>query len=447
MPKKNTNQIKKSLTSHGIRQLAKSRRLQLKFHQTLRFPKNFLWGASTSAHQIEGNNIYNDWWQWETKSKKRHHSGKACNSRKLYETDFQMAKSLHQNAHRFSIEWSRVEPREGFFDANSIHHYRKVIRSLKRKRMAPFVTLHHFTIPSWLAQKGGWANASSRVYFARFVECIVKELGRDVDFWITINEPLVYSTMSCLAGLWPPQKISHWLMFKTYKNLILAHKSVYRIIHAIYKKKLWGKPNVGIASNSVSIYSYKKHSFFNWFFSLMGDWIWNHSFITFSRKCHDFIGVNYYFHYRVKDLHFRTLRFYIEARQEHREMSSVGWEVYPQGIFDVLIDMNSYTLPIYITENGIATTNESKRSRYLVSYLKEVYHAIQAGVDVRGYFYWSLIDNYEWEKGFHPRFGLVGVNYKNFQRTRRKAAFIYSRICKSNSVPHSLLRYLGHSVQ
>lgn len=445
--KKFSNGIKKLLSPAGISMAAKKKGLRLKFHQTLYFPKAFLWGASTSAHQVEGNNIFNDWWQWEMKSKKRRHSGKACNQRKLYDKDFHLAQELHQNAHRFSIEWSRIEPREGSWDINAVEYYKNIIRSLRKKHIEPFVTLHHFTNPSWFIQKGGWANPVSQYYFSRYIRFIVNELGRDVNFWITINEPLVYSTMSYLAGIWPPEKKSYWLMFQSYKNLIRAHKKAYRIIHSIYKKKLWGKPNIGIASNSVSIYSYKKHSFFNWIFGLVGDWIWNHSFFTFSRKYHDFIGVNYYFHYRVRDLHFKTLRFYVEARQEHREMSSVGWEVYPQGIFDVLIDMNSYQLPIYITENGIATTNESKRSRYLVSYLKEVYHAIQAGADVRGYFYWSLIDNFEWEKGFQPKFGLVAVNYKNFKRTPRRAAFIYSKICQSNSMPHSFLKYLGHSVR
>lgn len=439
--------MKKLLTPQGVNTAAKRRRMRLKFHQTLYYPKNFFWGTSTSSHQVEGNNIFNDWWQWEMQSKKRHHSGRACDQRKHFEKDFEIAKKLHQNAHRFSIEWSRIEPKEGCWDMEAVQYYKNIIRSLRKKHIEPFVTLHHFTNPAWFSKKGGWACASSQYYFSRYVKFIVEELGYEVHYWMTINEPLVYSTMSYLAGLWPPEKKSYWLMLKSYRNLIRAHKKAYRVIHSIYKKKLWGKPNVGIASNSVSIYSYKKHSFSNWMFTLVSDWIWNHSFFTFSRRCHDFIGVNYYFHYRVKGLHFQTLRFYLEARQEHREMTSVGWEVYPQGIFDVLVDLNSYKLPIFITENGIATTNESKRSRYLISYLKEVYHAIQAGVDVRGYFYWSLIDNFEWEKGFEPRFGLIGINYRTMKRKLRKAAMLYSKISENNSIPHGFLRFLGHNVE
>jgi len=439
--------MKKVLSPSQISRAAKRRSLKLKFHQTLNFPKHFYWGTSTSAHQVEGNNIFNDWWQWEGKSKKHSHSGRAANQRDFYEKDFSLAKKMHQNAHRFSIEWSRIEPRQGSFDAHAVQYYKNLIRSLKRKKIQPFITLHHFTNPSWFSEKGGWANSRSRYYFARYVEFIVSELGREVDFWITINEPLVYATMSYLAGLWPPEKRSYWQMFLVYRNLILAHRRAYSVIHGIYKKRLWGKPNVGIASNSVSLYSYKRHSFFNWVFCLVSDWIWNHSFFAFSKHFHDFIGVNYYFHYRIRDLHFKTLRFYVDARQEHREMTSVGWEVYPQGMFDVLIDMNSYGLPIYVTENGIATTNESKRSRYLISYLKELYHAIQAGVDVRGYFYWSLIDNFEWEKGFEPRFGLIEVNYRTMKRKMRKAALLYAKICENNSIPHNFLRFLGHAVE
>ncbi|KKQ56047.1 MAG: Beta-glucosidase [Parcubacteria group bacterium GW2011_GWA2_38_13] len=447
MAKINKKQIKKLLTPQGVNTRALRRSIRLKFHQTLYFPKDFFWGTSTSSHQVEGNNIFNDWWRWETQSKKRHHSGKACDQKKYFEKDFEMAKKMHQNAHRFSIEWSRIEPKEGCWDLEAVQYYKNIIRSLRKKHIEPFVTLHHFTNPAWFSRKGGWDCASSQFYFSRYVKFIVEELGHDVHYWMTINEPLVYSTMSYLAGLWPPEKKSYWLMLKSYRNLIRAHKKAYRLIHSIYKKKLWGKPSVGIASNSVSIYSYKKHSLFNWFFALISDWIWNHSFFTFSRRYHDFIGINYYFHYRVRGLHFQTLRFYLEARQEHREMTSVGWEVYPQGIFDVLVDLNSYKLPIFVTENGIATTNESKRSRYLISYLKEVYHAIQAGVDVRGYFYWSLIDNFEWEKGFEPRFGLIGINYRTMRRKPRHAALLYSKICENNSIPHSFLKYLGHSVR
>lgn len=419
---------------------------KLKFHQTLQFPENFYWGTSTSAHQIEGDNMHNDWWAWENRSKERFRSGKACNGYKLYEEDVLIMKNLGFTSYRFSIEWSRIEPKKGSFDASAMVYYRNLIALLNKNNIKPFVTLHHFTNPLWFSSMGGWEKSSSVIYFQKYIQYVVDQLGDLVDFWITINEPLVYCTQSYLIGIWPPEQKSYFKTYKTYSHLMRAHKVAYRTIHALYRKKNWHKPKVAFCNNAVSLYSYEMHSFRAWLFIRLSDWLWNHSFYTFTRQTHDFIGINYYFHYRLKGRHLKALRFFCEARNEHREMTQIGWEVYPQGIFDVLIDMKKYKLPIYITENGIATINESKRIRYLISYIKEIYHAVQAGVKVRGYFYWSFIDNFEWEKGFRPRFGLVEVNFKDFTRKIRHAAEIYSKICKSNSLPHNLLRYLGHSV-
>lgn len=419
----------------------------MKFHRTLYFPKHFLWGTATSAHQVEGGNKHNDWWRWEKNSRKRFRSGSACDHYHRFEEDFDIIKNLQQNAHRFSIEWSRIEPIEDEWNIEAIEHYRKVILALHEKKIKPIITLHHFTNPEWFQRKGGWARRSSARYFARYVKFVVQELGDIAHFWITLNEPMVYATLSYLDGVWPPGKKSYFLAHRVYHNLARAHRKAYAIIHELYKKHDWHPPKVGVAMNTVSLYSYQMHSFSSWLFMRVADWLWNHSFYFFTGKTHDFIGINYYFHYRLKDLHFRPIRFFLEARAEKREMSSVGWEVYPQGIFDVLIDFRRYKLPIYITENGIATTNESKRTRYIVSYIKEVYHAIRAGVDVRGYFYWSLMDNFEWEKGFKPRFGLLRVNYATQERAPREAAEVYSEICRTNSLPHHLLKYLGHSVR
>jgi len=426
--------------------VAKIRAEKLKHHQTMQFPKNFFWGTSTSAHQVEGDNYYNDWWAWEHGKKNRRRSLKACDHYERFEEDFGLLKKMHQNAHRISVEWSRFEPEEDVWNPEAVKHYRRVLESLKEKGITPFVTIHHFTNPQWFMEKGGWENRKSPEYFSHFVERLVKELGDLTTFWITINEPLVYSTMSYLFGIWPPQKKNYISTYRVYRNLARAHKRAYSIIHKTHEKYRWKKPNVGISVNSVSFYSYKKHEFFSWLFLRVADWLWNHSFFALTGKTHDFIGINYYFHYRFKLNHFRTLQFFVEARHEHREMSSVGWEVYPQGIFDVLMDLKRHNLPMYVTENGIASRNESKRTRYLVSYVKEVYHAIQAGADVRGYFYWSFLDNFEWEKGFRPRFGLLDVNYKTQKRSFRHAARIYSEIASANSLLHKHLRYLGHSV-
>lgn len=297
-------------------------------------------------------------------------------------------------------------------------------------------------------QGRGWTKRSAVSAYLRYVRYVVGELGDLVEFWITINEPLVYALQSYLVGVWTPGRKSYWLTFKVYAHFVVAHRRAYREIRAIYRQRRWHRPKIGFTSNTVSLYAYRQHSITSWIFLRVADWIWNHSFLTLTGlRYHDFIAVNYYFHYRLKAAHFRTLRFFVEARQEHREMSQIGWEVYPQGIFDILVDLQRYRKPMYITESGIATTQETKRTRYLVAYLKEIYHAIQAGADVRGFFWWSLLDNFEWHLGFAPRFGMFGVNYRTQERTVRPIARVFKEIAEGNSIPHRMMRVLGHSVE
>lgn len=421
---------------------------RLKYYETLEFPNGFLWGAATSSHQVEGDNKNNDWWQWEHDKKfKRFESNKATNQYELYGKDIKLIKELNQNSHRFSIEWSRIEPKEGVWDYGAITHYKDELTKMKEAGIKTMVTLHHFTNPIWFAQKGGFAKRKSVFYFNRYTSFVVEQLGSLADFWITINEPGVYTTQSYLNGIWPPQIKSKQQALKVYLNLARCHKKVYKSITIIYKKRKWGKPKIGIAQNTISVHSYEPHSLKSFITVSLLNWLWNHSFFFLTKRKHDFLGINYYFHFRINHAVLKTFNFFVNAYEEHREMSSVGWEVYPQGIFNVLLDMKKYKLPIYITENGIATIDENKRSRYLISYLKEIYHAIYAGVPVKGYFYWSLIDNFEWEKGFEPRFGLMEVNYKTFERNIRSTARIYAKICQTNSIPHYLLKFLGFAVK
>ncbi len=425
-----------------------TRREKLKFYKDLEFPKGFLWGAATSSHQVEGDNKNNDWCAWETdKRYKRFSSGKAANQYELYKEDIKLIKELNQNAHRFYIEWSRIEPSEDIWDYSAIKHYKDELILMKKAGIKTMLTLHHFTNPVWFVQKGGFTKRKSVFYFNRYVSFVAEQFGDLVDFWITINEPGIYTTQSYLHGVWPPQIKNKYKTFKVYWYLAKSHKKAYQTIHKIYKKKNWQTPKVGIAQNAISIHSYKPYSFFSFIIASFINWLWNHSFFYLTKKHHDFLGINYYFHFRIDKSALKTFDIFINTYIEHREMSSVGWEIYSQGIFNVLLDMKRYKLPIYITENGIATVDENKRSRYLISYLKEVYHAIYAGVPVKGYFYWALIDNFEWEKGFDPRFGLVEVNFSTFQRSIRSTARIYSKICQTNSIPSYLLKFLGHGVK
>lgn len=381
----------------------------------IEFPKNFLWGTATSGHQVEGNN-FNDWSEWE-KSEKRikdlknpeeYISGRACDHYNLFEQDFDLAKQLNQNAHRFSIEWSRIEPEQGNFNQEEIEHYRRVILSLKQKNIEPFVTLWHWPIPIWLRDKGGWENKEIIEYFVRYAEKVVASFKNDVKFWITINEPMVYSSSSYFKGAWPPNKKNVFKCRKVLVNLFKAHRKAYQMIHQISPQA-----KVGISKNNV----FFEGNILAW----LANYSWNKYFLNKIKNYQDFIGLNYYFH--------KVFKF---NQNKNKEVSDMNWEIYPQGIYHLLKDLKKYDKPIYITENGLADARDEKREKFIKDHLFFIHKAIKEGIDVKGYFYWSLLDNFEWDKGFWPRFGLIEIDYSNLERKIRPSAYKYAEICRNN---------------
>ena len=401
----------------------------------LNFPEGFLWGAALSSHQVEGNN-FNDWSEWERENAERlaqiasrkewpdyilqnypnplqeenYLSGSACDHYNLFEKDFEIAKFLGQNAHRFSLEWSRLEPEEGKFSQEALEHYQQVILALRRQGLEPFVTLNHWTLPLWLVKKGGWQNSGAVKSFAQFTDFVARAFKDEVVFWLTLNEPLVYILHCYLKNLWPPQKKNFYLSFKVLMNLISAHKSAFNII-----KSFNPQAKVGLAENNV---------YFEDGLSFLAHWLVNRQFLDLIGRRMDFIGLNYYFHKK-----FRGFRF---VESESKNKSDLGWEIYPEGLYHVLKNLKRYHRPIYITENGLADAQDAQRAEFIKEHLKWVHRAISEGGDVRGYFYWSLLDNFEWDKGFWPRFGLVEVDYKTKERKIRQSALEYAKICKEN---------------
>lgn len=413
-------------------------------HGILDFPKDFLWGTASSAYQVEGNNVNADWWEWEKKNQPQaKQSGQACDQYNRYEEDFDLAKSLNLNSQRISIEWSRIEPIEGQFDEVEIKHYVQVLKALKKRGFTVMLTLHHFTNPLWFAQKGGWESLKAATYFERFVKKIVPEIKDYVDLWVTINEPGIYTFMAYLggddAGRFPPAKKSNTAALKVSWNFARAHKKAYRTIH-----KIVPNAKVGISQNVSSFGAFHKHSILEQLAVGLSDIFTNHSFYFLTKGYHDFLGINYYFNYRF-NLEKGLVPKIINPEAERFEVSDLGWEVYPEGLFEVLTDMSD-GLPIYISESGIASTNDDRRTRFLINFLQETYRAIKAGVKVKGFFYWSLTDNFEWHRGFEPRFGLVEIDYKTQKRIPRPSFDVYREIIKHNGIPHKLLRLLGHGL-
>ena len=378
----------------------------------------FYWGAASSSHQVEGN-TENDWTEFE-KKRGLEESGRATDHYNRFREDFDLAREIGHNAHRFSIEWSRIEPVEGEWDEKEIEHYREVISNLKARKIEPFITLWHWPVPIWFRDKGGWEWSGAPKAFERFVEKIVSEYPH-VKFWITLNEPNINSMNGYLKGKWPPGKHNLFSYFRVNKNLIQAHKNAYRKI-----KKNNSASQVGIAQNIV-YFEAARNIFINRFLQWFPDTFWNWYVLNRIRRFQDFIGINYYFHHRI-DWGFN--------KNKNEEVSDLGWEIYPHGLYEVLITATRmYKKPIYILENGIADAEDHKRARFIRDHVAQTKKALRHGVDVRGYFYWSLTDNFEWSHGFGPRFGLIEIDYDTMQRRIRGSALVYKEIIERTHIP------------
>lgn len=404
--------------------------------KTLKFPDGFLWGTGTSAFQVEGNTPPCNW----TKGAEEGfvpEIGQACDHYNRFEGDFDIAQELGHNAHRFSIEWGRIQPSEKKFDADEIAHYRSVIQALRKRGLEPIVTLWHFTIPLWLLEKGGLESSLFPEYFARYCEYVTNELGGTVHYWITINEPLPVANNGWLRGSWPPFK-KWWLdtlfkgfgypgkgdrkrptgSFLTYlkvrRHLARAHNKAYQLI-----KRNGRDSSVGIAKHT--IYYHSDKNLLNQFCAVFMNWFWTYSFMSHVHKQCDFIGINQYF-----DKEF--------GREKSLPKTDIGWEIYPLGLFGALSFFKRYGKPLYVTENGIADATDKSRTLFIRDNLREVHRAIQVGLDVRGYFYWSLMDNYELAEGYTMRFGLVEVDFETQERKVRPSAYEYKKICENNAL-------------
>jgi beta-glucosidase len=405
----------------------------------IKFPKDFLWGAATYAYQVEGSNVNSDWYPWEKKAGKER-CGKACRHYGLYERDFNLAKNLHHNAHRFSIEWSRIEPKEGKFSRKELKHYTDVVLALRSRGIEPIATLHHFTNPVWFAKSGGWAQGRSVERFLRYCDVVVRALAKHVHYWITINEPTIYLSHAYIFGAWPPQEKSILKATMVGENMVTAHIKAYRLLHEIYRDLNEVEPAVGIAHNVMAFVPYKQ-TLKNQLTAFLRDKVYNLGFLErimrhdFTwRKNMDFIGVNYYSRQLVELKKYGIGNLAMDVCDDKRRLcdkNSLGWDIYPKGLYDVLLELKTYDMPLMITENGICTSHDKQRWKYIATHLKSIHRAMKKGVPVIGYLYWSLLDNFEWDKGFCPRFGLIEIDYKTCKRTVRESAKLFGHVCET----------------
>ena len=419
----------------------------------LRFPSNFLFGTATSAHQIEGDNIYNDWWHYEQEGKLPYKSGKACNHWNLYSQDIELMASLGYGAYRFSIEWARIFPEEGKKDEKALERYNDILKLLNARKIIPLVTLHHFTLPYWFLEKGGFEKEENLRYWEEYVETVRDEI-RGVNLIATFNEPVVYMLSSYVLGDWPPFKKSPKAASDVEANILRAHAKAYEILSNKFKVGIVKNIPLFLAASDkpkdLKATSRADHLFnFNFM-----DALWSGNLKALMGKYRtpegdtDFIGVNYYSPYTVRHS-LNPLQFFIDydVADIGERRTDMGWSVYPEGIYKAVEKMYRYNRPIYITENGIATLDDEWRIEFIVQHLQYVHKAIKDGYTVHGYFHWSFMDNFEWDKGFAPRFGLVEIDYKNFERKPKKSAHVYGEISKNREISEKILKRYGVMIE
>lgn len=402
------------------------------------FPKDFFWGAATASYQVEGG-IYNTDWAIAAEEGRVPVCADACDHYHRYESDFDIAQSLGHTAHRFSIEWARIEPTEGKFDAEAILHYRAVLQALQDRGITPYVTLWHFTLPQWFAENGGFEREDSAALFARYATFVVHQLGDLCTHFATMNEPNVYATHGWLYGAWPPFKrgkvplyvlskpdgtseklgippsFRHILQyFAVVKNLVRAHGMAYVNI-----KRIQPTVSVGVVKH-VHVFAASD----TWYYQLaarVANYFQSIKFLDEIQPVCDEIGLNYY-----RYTQFGDTKNYLKT--------DMDWNAHPDGVYDALVLLKKYNKPIYVAEAGLADADDDMRAAYIEQQVKAVWRAIKHGVDVRGHFYWSLLDNYEWALGFDKQFGLVAVDRKTQKRTIRASAYVYKKIIKDNGL-------------
>ena len=402
-----------------------------------RFPKDFLWGAATAAHQVEGNNINSESWVLEhlPGTIYAEPSGDACDHYHRYPSDIALLAELGFNAYRFSIEWARIEPEEGEFSLAELEHYRHMLATCHEHGIKPMVTLHHFTSPRWLMHHGGWLDAKTPDRYARYCERVVRHLGDLIGAACTFNEPNLSVLLSRILPfdlqahpIWDTAAqafgvtrnrlgLFQFSIQPEMREIIFnAHRRAFDILHAGP-----GSFPVGLTLALVDIQAapggegraaeYRRVLADEFLEQLHGD---------------DFIGVQTYARMVVGPDG-------ILPPGDDVEKNHVGDEFYPEALGGTIRHTATVAgIPVIVTENGMATTDDTRRLEYFQRALGCVVSALQDGIDVRGYFCWSAMDNFEWVSGYGPKFGIIAVDRATQQRTPKPSAFWLGSVARAN---------------
>jgi beta-glucosidase len=423
---------------------------------TIHFPRGFLWGTATAAHQVEGNNTNNNWWKWEQDG---HTNGKAGLAADWWggrwKEDMDRAAETGQNSHRFSVEWSRIQPAPDRWDESALERYRTMVRGMVERGLTPMVTLHHFTDPLWLYEKCGWEVEEVVPQFEKYVRKVVEALKEYVSLWCTINEPNIYALNGYVAGDFPACHKGLNVAMKVMANMLRGHTVAYHAIHEIQPEA-----RVGYALHYRPMEAARPWSPLD---KLMRNIQYNAVNMAFPsaistgvmksplgnvripevKGLQDYLGLNYYSVDTVKfDLTNAKELFgkrYYPADSDFSATKFIANR--PEGLFDSLKwAVTSYPgLPILVTENGVEDPDDKMRPRYIAQHIQQMWRAVNFNWPVKGYFHWSLVDNFEWERGWTQRFGLWGLDPETQARTRRPSVDLYEAICRENGLSSEMV--------
>ena len=387
-----------------------------------------MFGAAISAHQTEGGNTNSDWWWWEhlESTPCREPSGDACDFYHRYREDVAMLAGFGLNAFRFGIEWARIEPAEGEFSTAELEHYRHVLDACRDHGVTPIVTFHHFTLPRWLNEKGSFAAEEFPALFERFCDRAAAALGDRIGLACTLNEPQGLGSSGWLLGINPPGHTDDRDgAQRAVDNLLEAHRRGAAAIRAragVPTGVTLAVPDLQYEDGAVPGTSSLELE------SRVNDW-----FFELARQ-DDFIGVQTYTRFRFGPEGSRSpgADWSDMTRElvETETTTQMGYEAYPRAVGGAIRRAHRACrgVPVVVTENGIATADDRKRVGYIDEALREVLACIAEGVDVRGYLYWSLLDNFEWALGYAPTFGLVAVDRRTFARHPRPSAMFLGAV-------------------
>ncbi len=406
----------------------------------IHFPEGFIWGAATAAHQIEGNQK-NNWTDFEIE-RGLERSGVACDHWSRWREDFELLSELGVSSYRFSIEWSRLEPVPGEWDDEVVKVYSEMVDDLLSRGIRPMPTLHHFSHPSWWEEKGGFSKKENLGEFVNYCERVFDSLSDRVETWCTINEPTVFSAMGYTLGQFPPGRRSIFLTLRVMRNMMRGHAMVYR---SLKKKK--GDCVLGIAKNVTLFDPANRWSPIDWPVARLLEWLWNGAWrrgiktgrmlgsrIPDAKGSLDFVGLNYYTHF-ITGLFMPTSTEELSfAKREHEIATEFGYPMYAEGLRRAIEFVSELGVPIEITENGVADSEDSLRPEHLRRHIWVISEAIKDGLDIRSYHHWSLMDNFEWAEGYEMRFGLYSVNFETQERKLRHSGEIYRGIVASNGL-------------